>query len=354
MSGRLKSHIAALLCCLPVAAFAAPPRGEPVTGTMPLGNKPGNPTYEMPANQRLISPFGERPVFSPDGSKIAFIGKSYGDAYEYDLATHKIRNLTAHMAHQGFLRVHYLHDGSFILLGPHVPAATRAETRRKTIEMFWLDAAASQPPVPLGRTILEGVATSRVSNHIAWTELNNRDAPRGHEGGRLFTGDVVVADGTARIANMREITRTDECLIEAQDFLPGDKALTMPCYHHTVGTTEPTTEVLSVDLTNGKFTRYPTPPQLYGEVEGLFPDGKRTLVECSGDRSAGMDLCVLDLKPGGAYTRLTHIMDYGRWKYGNPVVSPNGRMIASQVGSADVIDAGVGQGIVIIDLPKDF
>jgi hypothetical protein len=43
-------------------------------------------------------------------------------------------------------------------------------------------------------------------------------------------------------------------------------------------------------------------------------------------------------------------MDYGRWKYGNPVVSPNGRAIAAQVGSAEVIDIGV----VLIDLPKRY
>jgi translation initiation factor IF-3 len=68
-----------------------------------------------------------------------------------------------------------------------------------------------------------------------------------------------------------------------------------------------------------------------------------------------MDLCVLELTATAPrYTRITRIMDYGRWKYGNPVVSPNGRMIAAQVGSADVIDAGVGQGIVIIDLPQGY
>jgi hypothetical protein len=41
---------------------------------------------------------------------------------------------------------------------------------------------------------------------------------------------------------------------------------------------------------------------------------------------------------------ITYIVDYGRWKYGNPVVSPNGRAIAAQVGSAEVIDIGQGQG----------
>jgi hypothetical protein len=176
------------------------------------------------------------------------------------------------------------------------------------------------------------------------------------KGTALKTAEVVVSGGSAKLINQQDIVTTTECLSEAQDFLPGDKGLTLPCYRF--GPTVKggaATEVISIDLVTKRVTRYPTPPQLYGEVEGIFPDGKRTLVECSGDRSAGMDLCVLELTATAPrYTRITRIMDYGRWKYGNPVVSPNGRMIAAQVGSADVIDAGVGQGIVIIDLPQGY
>jgi hypothetical protein len=348
---------AALLLATPVASVAQQLdfSGTPLSGDMPLGNKPGNPTYEMPAGQRLISPFGERPVFSPDGRKVAFIGQSYGDAFEYDLRTGAIRNLTRHMAHQGFLRVHYLKDGSFILAGPHVPAATREDTRSKTIELFWLDAAATRPPVPLGVTIWEGVATSRLGNRIAWTETTPRGAGNAAKGTVLKTADVRVTATGATLANVQEVTTTTECLTEAQDFLPGDRGVTLPCYHFGVGRGGIATEVISIDFASRRATRYATPPQLYGEVEGLFPDGRRTLVECSGDRSAGMDLCVLELKEATPrYTRITRIMDYGRWKYGNPVVSPDGKTIAAQVGSADVIDAGVGQGIVLIDLPRGY
>jgi len=154
---------------------------------------------------------------------------------------------------------------------------------------------------------------------------------------------------------VREIVTTTECFVEAQDFLPGDKGLTMPCYFYGKGPKGVETKVLSVDFATKKITEYPTPSALYGEVEGIFPDGKRTLVECAQDRSKGMDLCVLDLDPKKPrYTRMTDIVQYGGWKYGNPVVRPDGRMVAAQVGSADVIDAGVGQGIVLMDLAPDF
>jgi hypothetical protein len=351
---------ACALLAAPGLAVAQPQldfSGAPLADELPLGRKPGNPTLEMPAGQRLISAFGERPVFSPDGKKIAFVGESYGDTFEYDLKTGAIRNLTSHMAHKGFLRVHYLHDGSFLLLGPHVPAATREETRNKTIELFWMDAAASRPAVRLGPIVFEGIATSPRSNRIAWTETTPKGGTLAAvKGTALKTAEVVVSGGSAKLINQQDVITTTECLSEAQDFLPGDKGLTLPCYRF--GSTVKggaATEVISIDFASKQITRYPTPPQLYGEVEGIFPDGKRTLVECSGDRSAGMDMCVLELKATGPrYTRITRIMDYGRWKYGNPVVSPNGRMIAAQVGSADVIDAGVGQGIVIIDLPQGY
>ena len=331
--------------------------GAPLAGDLTMGKTSVDPTYDMPAGQRLISAFGERPVFSPDGTKLAFIGHSYGDAFEYDLRTGKLRNLTAHMPHRGFLRLHYLNDGNYILLGPHDPAATMEETRHKRIEAYWLDREASRPAVPLRITVYEGLATSRLSNRIAWTENVPKGADRKDvKGTMLKTADVVMAGGMPRLANVTEVSTIAECRAEAQDFLPGDKGVTMPCYNTDAAFKGGVrTRVLSIDLASRAVTEYPTPPHLYGEIEGIFPDGKHNLVECSGDRSAGMDLCVLELKTANPhYTRITHIMDHGRWKYGNPVVSPDGRTIASQVGSADVIDVGMGLGIVLIDLPLGF
>jgi hypothetical protein len=47
-------------------------------------------------------------------------------------------------------------------------------------------------------------------------------------------------------------------------------------------------------------------------------------------------------------------MNFGRWKFGNPVVSPNGKQIALQVaaipGVEEIVDRGAGQGIILIDL----
>jgi len=350
-----KAASGVLLLLLAQSAIThAQSRLDPVVDSLPMGNKPGNPTYEVPPGQRLISPFGERPAFSPDGRKIAFIGKSYGDAFEYDIATRRIRNLTAHTPHDGFLRVHYLADGSIVLLGPHIPAATREATRNNTIEAFWLDPQAAGALVPLKITVWEGLATSRESNRIAWAELDGKgkDGPTT----TIRSGTVQVRNGAASLVDVKEVITSPGCMVEAQDFLPGEKGLTMPCYHMSAADREhPVTEVISVDFATKTITRYPTPRSLFGELEGLFPDGKHALVECAADRALGMDLCILEMKTvSPKYLRLTHIQDYGQWKYGNPVVSPDGRTIAAQVGPAKVIDAGVGLGIVLIDTPKSF
>lgn len=340
---------AALLAAVPLSALSAQTftRGEPVPATLPIGNKPGNPIQDMPPGQRLISAFGERPVFSPKGDKLAFIGKSYGDAYEYDMATGRTRNLTDHAPSEGFLRVHYLPDGSYVLLGPRILGKTREETRNTRVQLFWMDAESMRPPVPLGITVFEGIAVSPRSNLIAWSALEPTDKG---VASTIYTARVSVNGSAATLQNVQKIVSTTDCFVEAQDFLPGDKGLTMPCYHRD----GKPPKVVSVDFATKKITEYPVPP-FYNEVEGIFPDGKRTFVECAQDRAKGMDLCVLDLDPKKPrYTRMTNIVQYGGWKYGNPVVRSDGRLVAAQVGSADVIDAGVGQGIVLMDLAPDF
>lgn len=321
--------------------------------TMALGNKPGNPAFSLPAGSTLISSFGERPVFSPDGSKIAFIGRSYGDAFEMNLQTGVIRNLTAHMPHKGFLRIHYLHDGSYLLLGPHEILADKAAMRFGGIELWWMDAKASRPAQRLNVHVSEGIALSRERNRVAWAEL-----PPGQTGVKAFAtapttmkvADVEIAGGKATLTSVKTVITSSDvpgCPVEAQDFLPGDRGLTFPCYGKQ-------TRVMSVDFATRKTTVYPTPPQLYGEVEGIFPDGRHTLVECSHDREVGTDLCMLELKATKPeYRRITRIMDYGGWKYGNPTVSPDGRLIAAQIGGAteSPADAGAGEGIVLIRVP---
>ncbi len=71
-----------------------------------------------PFHYKLLD-YGERPYWSRDGRRIAFVDKHYGDICETDLATREVRNLTHDLdCLHLFLRVLILHDGNYLLIGP--------------------------------------------------------------------------------------------------------------------------------------------------------------------------------------------------------------------------------------------
>ena len=76
----------------------------------------GSPEDDLPRNINRLTWFGERASWSPDGKRIAFMAKSFGDAFEVDVATGRIRLLT-HYPNPGFLRVQYLPNGDYLLVG---------------------------------------------------------------------------------------------------------------------------------------------------------------------------------------------------------------------------------------------
>jgi len=79
--------------------------------------KSGNPEDNLPADIRRITRFGERADFSHDGKKILFVGKTYGDVFEVELATGKISLITGHFYHGGFTRALYLANDDVLLSG---------------------------------------------------------------------------------------------------------------------------------------------------------------------------------------------------------------------------------------------
>ena len=95
-------------------------------------------------------------------------------------------------------------------------------------------------------------------------------------------------------------------------------------------------------------------PGEYDEPEGVFPDGKFTLVECDKQNKLGpthVDLWKLRLDGGGYAERLTFFSDYPGYKASNPVVSDDGRFVAFQMAKSKD-DAGVGYGIFVLDLQR--
>lgn len=314
------------------------------------GTRSGSPEENLPKNITRLSHFGERASWSPDGTRIAFMEKSFGDAYEVDVKTGVIRLLT-HYAHPGFLRVQFLPNGDYFLIGARTFTDIGA-TRARDQEMWILkaDAKPGDHALPLDHRISEGVAISRTSMKIAWSNTRGQypDDFKANESA-IYTADIVYDGGLPRLANKKEVLRAmaPGCTLEAQDFRRNDTELIYTCYR------SPFADVLGVDLATGKTTIYRKEAAEYNEVEGIYPDGEYTLVESSRDQlehnSSYIDIWKLKLEPNSRdFTRVTHWGEYRGFKASNPVVSPDGRRIAFQ--SARSKDpAGVGYGIFVLD-----
>ncbi|MEO8622958.1 MAG: hypothetical protein ABI625_17930 [bacterium] len=312
----------------------------------------GSPEDHPPAEISQLTGFGERPVWSPDGKRIAFMSKSFGDAFEIDLTTHLTRLLTGHFRHAGFLRVHYLPNGDYFLIGAR-DFKNINTTRGSDQEMWVMKAGARSAPVPLGHKISEGVAISR-NMHIAWANTRGQYPellPQGES--VIYMADIVYVDGVPQLANKKEILRAKgpECSLEAQDFRRDDKELVYVCYR-----AGDKADVFGLDIASGAITTYLKVPGEYNEVEGISPDGQWSLVESSRDQGANrqdshhIDLWKLQLVPNSTdYVRMTRWGDYDGFKASNPTVSPDGKWFAFQ--SARSTDAaGVGYGIFLYRL----
>jgi Tol biopolymer transport system component len=297
----------------------------------------------LPPYIRQVTHFGERADWSHDGKRLLFIEKTFGDVYEVELATGIIRPMTHRYFHEGYTRALYLSNGDILLSGARTfdandPWPSRSE---KNAELWVLKKNLSGAPVPLGEKCSEGPAVSRRSPHIAWTR-----------GGAFYAADIAYDAGTPRLTNKKKILdKRDlpfECDIETQNFRPPQETELIFSGYGYQGT-----EVLGLDLETGKVTNYSNAPGQYDEPEGIFPDGKHTLVECDKHILKGSqydDIYKLALDGSGNTERLTHFNDYPGYKASNPVVSDDGRFIAFQF--ARVGDpAGVGRGLLVLDLP---
>src|SRR5439155_11037787 len=109
-----------------------------------------NPAEHLPAHISQVASFGERADWSHDGKKILFLSKTFGDAMEIDLATKRIRNLTAHYPHQGYTRALYLANGDILLSGPEQFDPKKIGEARTQCWLYVLEKSLIRPPTPLG------------------------------------------------------------------------------------------------------------------------------------------------------------------------------------------------------------
>ncbi|HEY4232970.1 MAG TPA: hypothetical protein VGM76_06075 [Lacipirellulaceae bacterium] len=316
----------------------------------------GSPAEHLPPYITQLTAFGERPDWSPDGKRLLFLSKTYGDVMEIDLATRAIHNLTAHFPHVGFARALYLPNGDILLSGPDSFDPKHPAEARIHCFLSVLDKSLTKPPAPLGIRCNEGPAVSRRRLHIAWTEwLDQPTSDVSPRSSQISEADIVYEEGAPKLANQRLALSSGElpfdCTMETQNFRPPDeRELTFSAYTKKGGASD----VCGVDLATQKVTKYTDTPDEYDEPEGIYPDGQHTLVECDRQNHLGnghIDLWRLALDGSGDYQRLTHFSDHKDYKASNPVVSDDGRFFAFQMGHAGE-SAGVGHGVFVYDIEK--
>ena len=131
--------------------------------------KKSSPLDALPSNIELITHFGERADFSPDNQRIAFMAKSYGDAFVIDLKTRVIRCLTCNVPAAAFLRVMHLSNGDYILIGPEKFTDVTL-SREHDNELWYLSAKPGSRPVRLDEKMHEGAAISKQSMMVSFSE----------------------------------------------------------------------------------------------------------------------------------------------------------------------------------------
>lgn len=314
----------------------------------------GNPADKLPPHIKRITWFGERADWSHDGARILFLSKTFGDAMEVELATGRIRNLTAHYPHHGYTRALYLQNGDILLSGPQAYDPKRLGEARTQCYLYVLDKSASKPAVPLGTKCSEGPAVSRKRMHIAWTQVAAQypeEMARGSS--RILEADILYEDGRPKLVDENVILRSEDlpfrCTLECQNYVPPEEnLLTFSAYGHQA------TDACMIHLATRKVTNLTDSPGEYDEPEGVFPDGKHTLVECDKQNRRGfnhIDLWRLALDGTKRYERLTYFSDFPGYKASNAVISDDGKSMAFQLARSTEA-AGVGHGIFIYDFSK--
>ncbi len=242
----------------------------------------------LPPYITALTDFGQRPEWSIDGKQIYFLDECYegGEVFVVDVSTKEIRQLTKpedRPKGHGYYRVLCLPNGDLLLACGAV---------RQMLYFQVMDKSLKNPPYNIDAEVLvEGPAVSRKSMKIAWTLPGQLE---------IYTGEIAYSDGRAKIINkkylvgIKDIVPLDGAayrdIIETQNWRPPlEDELTFSLYRResdgtkwgrsSSGSGIYESEVLGVSLTTGKIVNYTKPPDINGEPEGIFPDGKYTLME---------------------------------------------------------------------------
>jgi hypothetical protein len=309
-----------------------------------------------PFHQKLLE-YGERPYWSPDGKRIAFIETNYGDACEIDFETRQIRNLTKDLGdHHSFLRVLFMHDGSYILIGPK-QFKDRFTSRRVESEMWWMDREAKRPPVPIGRTFFEGMGVSWTAPRITYAVNDMQEPSLGAGVSECYVSELDTGDQRQpRLVNMKRIYRVEDGRRpEPQDFLKHDTEVLLAEYASEADRAAKRFKctVKGVTIDTGAVRTFVDEDHIHNECEGVFPGGEYSCLECAIDSDADnplpIDLWKLALDGSGRRVRMTGMFNHKPWRATNSNASPDGRWLAFMC-NVQGDEAGYGRGLGLLDL----
>ena len=349
----------------PVSMAPAPPMEDVPQGDPERGTLQGSPLDDLPEGVTVLTDFGQRPDWSPDGSAIVFLDDSpLGDVWTVDVATGTTRQLTDRFEHRGFSRAAYLANGDLLLCGPTsgpAPTSERPEAGRFTGVLSVLRAPFDEPPQPLGIPCWEGIATARTSMRIAWNrsdiDYTDSDLVDRVVNGitEVWTGEIRDIDGRATVVNAHKVLDRDAfgslAVFEVQAFRPPDEnELLLTAYAYQGG------EVIGLDLDTGVVRNYSN-SSAYEEAEGIAPDGDAIYVErdiaYEGVDPGALDVWRLGLRDPSdpSWERVTFFNRYAPYYASNPSVAPDGQTLAFQLSVNGDVE-GQGEGILLLDLSE--
>jgi hypothetical protein len=310
--------------------------------------KIGDPLENLPKNIEVLTLFGERADISPDNKRVAFMSKTFGDAMVIDVKTKTISCLTCNIPAAAFLRVMHFSNGDYLLIGPE--KFENSQISKKNSDLWYLSKKSGSRPVKIGQKVSEGVALSKTSMKIAFTEMSSKEEPQVFS--KIVVADLDVSGGTPKLVNKKTVIESADktCTVEAQDFYANDTKMIFFCY-----VPNGAFDVKGIDLLTKQVTNFSNMPNAFNEPEGIFPDGKYTTVEMDrqcewlgGQRGSGnLDIWKMKLDGTGKdLERLTYFNDYEGGKAANPVVSTNGKFMAFQAAKS-TDPPGMGHGLLL-------
>src|SRR5215213_5620391 len=183
--------------------------------TVAAQRKPGNPLDHLPKNIEVLTHFGERADFSPDNKSIAFMSKSFGDAFVIDLKTRNIRCLTCNIPAASFLRVMHLSTGDYILIGPEKFEDIRI-SRSRDNELWFLSRQPGSKPVKFGQKMSEGMAISKKGMKIAFSQVHEQAPDLKPGASRIILAEIDLGSATPKIINQKTVYESEDkgCTLE--------------------------------------------------------------------------------------------------------------------------------------------